>query len=51
MPVWAAILASMSLPLFFKPIADRNEWGYVREKEYESRLLNRLFLEKKQGQK
>ena len=47
MPIWAAILASMSLPLFSKPVKDRSEWGYVPEKEYDSRLLNRLFLEKK----
>ena len=28
MPVWAAILATCSLPFFFKPFPDRKEWNY-----------------------
>ena len=43
MPVWAAIVASCSLPLFFKPLSDRMEWKYAPETFQSGRIVNKLF--------
>lgn len=44
MPVWAAILATSSHPLLFKPVANRAEWNYVPIQKYEERIVRQYFL-------
>ena len=43
MPVWAAIIATSSLPFFFKPFPDQKEWNYYPESSHEDRLTKGYF--------
>ena len=45
MPVWAAIVASCSLPLFFKPMTDSLEWKYAPETFQSCRIAHKVFSE------
>ena len=43
MPVWAAIIATSSLPFFFKPFPDQKEWNYYPVSSHEDRLTKAYF--------
>ena len=51
MPVWAAIVATSSSPLFFRPLYDRAEWDYVPTSRLDERIARQYFSSNKEHSK
>lgn len=49
MPVWAAIVATTSIPEFFKPLSDMKEWSYKPARSISERKTKEYFRQKKEG--
>ena len=51
MPMWAAIVATSSGPMFFKPLHDRAEWDYVPTSRLDERLARQFFSKNREYSK